>query len=155
MGSKADLAFAQRIAGALEQFGVPYELRVASAHKSAEYLLRLLRAYEDSSQVTAYITVAGRSNALSGLVDAQVTAPVIACPPYSEAFGGADVYSSLRMPKGVAPLVVLEPEGAALAAAKIAALGEPAIRARVAAYHDQLVAEIEADDAAAREGEKR
>jgi len=47
---------------------------------------------------------------------------VIACPPYSEAFGGADVYSSLRMPKGVAPLVVLEPEGAALAAGRDATL---------------------------------
>jgi len=60
--------------------------------------------------------VAGRSNALSGFLDAQVTAPVIACPPASEAFGGMDILSSLRMPRGVAPLVVLEPENAALAA---------------------------------------
>ncbi len=147
MGSKADLPFARRIAAALEGFGIPYELRVASAHKSVAHLLQLLSAYE-AQGVTAYITVAGRSNALSGLVDAQVTAPVIACPPLSEAFGGADIYSSLRMPKGVAPLLVLEPEGAALAAAKVASLADPALRERIAAYHAELTAVVEADDAA-------
>lgn len=152
MGSKTDLPFAQRIAKALERFGVPCELRVASAHKSVAHLTRLLAAYE-AQEVPAYITVAGRSNALSGLVDAQVTAPVIACPPCSEAFGGADIYSSLRMPSGVAPLVILEPEGAALAAAKIVALSDPALRERIAAYHAQLIADIEADDVATRGGQ--
>ena len=151
MGSKADMPLAQRIAAALARFGVPYELRVASAHKSVDHLLGLLSAYEASGRVAAYVTVAGRSNALSGLVDARVSAPVIACPPYSEAFGGADIYSSLRMPRGVAPLVVLEPEGAALAAAKIAGLAEPAVRERVAAYRAEMVAGIEADDAAVRD----
>jgi len=146
MGSKADLPFAERIGKALEQFGVPYELRIASAHKSVVHLLRMLQSYEESGRATAYITVAGRSNALSGLVDAQVTAPVIACPPYGEAFAGADIYSSLRMPKGVAPLVVLDPEAAALAAAKLVGLAEPAVRARVAAYQAGLAAGIEADD---------
>ena len=72
-----------------------------------------------------YTTIAGRSNALGGLVDATVTAPVITCPPYSEAFGGSDVFSSLRMPGGVAPLLILEPANAALAAAKILGLSDP------------------------------
>jgi phosphoribosylaminoimidazole carboxylase PurE protein len=79
-----------------------------------------------------YITVAGRSNALSGFVDAQVTAPVIACPPESEAFGGLDILSSLRMPRGVAPLVVLEPENAALAAAKMLGMVSAGMRGAVA-----------------------
>lgn len=155
MGSKADLPFARRIGEALERFGLSYELRVASAHKSPRHLLRLLEAYEAGGEVAAYITVAGRSNALSGLVDAQVVAPVIACPPYGEAFAGADVYSSLRMPRGVAPLVVLEPEAAALAAAKIAALRDPCLRARLAAYHAQVGAEIEADDASTCQGGRK
>lgn len=154
MGSKADLPFARRIAAALAEFGVAFELRVASAHKSVAHLLKLLAAYETGGQVAAYITVAGRSNALSGLVDAQVSAPVIACPPYSEAFAGADIYSSLRMPRGVAPLVVLEPEAAALAAAKIVGLSEPAVRARVEAHHAQLIAEIAADDDAIQDEKK-
>lgn len=122
MGSKSDLAFAERIAAALDTFGLPSELRIASAHKSAQHLLEMLAAYEADERTKVYVTVAGRSNALSGLVDANVTAPVIACPPYSEKFGGMDVLSSLRMPSGVAPAVVLEPEAAALLAAKILGL---------------------------------
>jgi 5-(carboxyamino)imidazole ribonucleotide mutase/phosphoribosylaminoimidazole-succinocarboxamide synthase len=133
MGSKSDLPFVARIADALDALGVDYQRRVASAHKSARYLLDVLAEYEQDAGVGVYITVAGRSNALSGMVDANVTAPVIACPPYSEKYGGADLYSSLRMPSGVAPAVVLEPAGAALLAAKILALRDPALRAQVAA----------------------
>lgn len=132
MGSESDLPFVSGITAALEGLGIPYQVRVASAHKSARYLLDLLAAYEASGEVGAYVTVAGRSNALSGMVDANVTAPVIACPPYSEKFGGADLYSSLRMPSGVAPAVVLEPSAAALLAAKILAVGDPALRERIA-----------------------
>ena len=81
-----------------------------------------------------YITIAGRSNALSGMVDANVSAPVISCPPYSDKFGGADVFSSLRMPSGVAPMTVLEPTGAALAAAKVLAIGNPSLREKIVNY---------------------
>ncbi len=119
MGSKSDLPHVEKIAAALAQFRLSYQLGIASAHKSAAHLLELLAGFEADPGPKVYITVAGRSNALSGLVDANVTAPVIACPPYSEAFGGADIFSSLRMPSGVAPAVVLEPVNAALLAAKI------------------------------------
>jgi len=141
MGSKADLPFVERITAALDEFGIAYELRIASAHKSAAYLLDLLADYEASGRVGVYITVAGRSNALSGLVDAHVTAPVIACPPYSEAFGGVDVYSSLRMPSGVAPALVLEPQNAAMLAAKVLGLKERVQNAQ----QKQRQALIEAD----------
>ena len=119
MGSKSDLAHVNEIVAALEPFGLSYRLCVASAHKSAAHLLRLLAEFEAEPAPKVYITVAGRSNALSGMVDANVAAPVIACPPVSSAFGGADIYSSLRMPSGVAPALVLEPANAALLAAKI------------------------------------
>ena len=131
MGSKADLPSVEQIAAALGGWGIRHEQRVASAHKSAQHLLDLLAEYEAGGQVGVYITVAGRSNALSGVVDANVSAPVIACPPYSDRFGGADLYSSLRVPSGVAPAVVLEPAGAALLAAKILALGDPDLRERI------------------------
>lgn len=144
MGSKSDAPFVERITAALDELGVAYERRVASAHKSARYLLDLLSDYEAGGQVGVYITVAGRSNALSGMVDANVAAPVIACPPYSDKFGGADLFSSLRMPSGVAPALVLEPAGAALLAAKILAVGNASLRARVAAAQraqtDQVIA---------------
>jgi 5-(carboxyamino)imidazole ribonucleotide mutase len=133
MGSTSDLPFVARITDALDALGVGYERRVASAHKSTRYLLDLLAQYEQSGEVGVYITVAGRSNALSGMVDANVTVPVIACPPYSDKYGGADLYSSLRMPSGVAPALVIEPAGAALLAAKILSVGDPELRARVAA----------------------
>lgn len=122
MGSPSDLDFARRITSALEGYEVPWVTRIASAHKTPRYLLDLLEVYEADDEPKVYITVAGRSNALSGMVDAAVTAPVIACPPYSEKFGGADLYSSLRTPSGVAPAVVLEPSNAALLAAKILSL---------------------------------
>jgi 5-(carboxyamino)imidazole ribonucleotide mutase len=147
MGSQSDLPFVGQIAAALGEWGIAHEQRVASAHKSARYLLDVLAAYEASEQVGAYITVAGRSNALSGMVDANVAAPVIACPPYSDRFAGADLYSSLRMPSGVAPAVVLEPAGAALLAAKILALADPDLRARIVrAQQSQVDALIAADN---------
>ena len=131
MGSAADLEHAQKIASALQAFGIPNEIRVASAHKTLEHLMAVLAEYEGRSEPRVYITVAGRSNALSGAVDARVSAPVIACPPYADAFGGADVFSSLRLPAGVAPALVLEPANAALLAAKILALADPLLAARV------------------------
>jgi 5-(carboxyamino)imidazole ribonucleotide mutase len=146
MGSKADADHARVIADSLRALGVRSETRVASAHKAARYLLDLLATYEADPQPKVYITVAGRSNALSGMVDANVTAPVIACPPYSDRFGGADLYSSLRMPSGVAPAVVLEPAGAALLAAKILALADPELRSRVAAAQAAATQRIVADD---------
>jgi len=131
MGSPVDRDFAQRIATALEEFGIPAEMRIASAHKTPRHLLELLAAYEADDRRKVYITVAGRSNALSGMVDATVAAPVIACPPYSDKFGGGDILSSLRAPSGVAPAVVLEPANAALLAAKILSLADENLRRKV------------------------
>jgi phosphoribosylaminoimidazole carboxylase PurE protein len=150
MGSRSDLKHGQAIAAALAAFGIASEIRVASAHKAPHYVLDLLAAYEADPRPKVYVTVAGRSNALSGLVDGAVLAPVIACPPYSERFAGADVFSSLRMPSGIAPAVVLEPAGAALLAAKMLALAEPGLRDRVAQAQQQAMDTIIADDAALR-----
>ena len=147
MGSRSDLKHAQAAATALSSLGIASEIRVASAHKTPARLLALLEQYEADPRSKVYITIAGRSNALSGMVDAQVSAPVIACPPLSESFGGADIYSSLRMPSGVAPAVILDPEGAALFAAKILALADPTIRQRITALQKQNAERLIADDA--------
>jgi 5-(carboxyamino)imidazole ribonucleotide mutase len=136
MGSPSDAEFSAKITQALDDFGIPWETRIASAHKVPRYVLEMLAAYEADPRPKVYITVAGRSNALSGLVDAQVSAPVIACPPYSEKFAGSDVYSSLRMPSGVAPAVVLEPKNAALLAAKMLAVTDPDLRKKVEETQD-------------------
>ncbi len=143
MGSKSDLEFSNRIAKVLEEFGVGYVMRIASAHKTPEKVLEILREYDDA----VFITVAGRSNALSGFVDANTVNPVIACPPYSSKFSGMDILSSLRMPSGVAPLVVLEPENAALAAVKILAMKDRSLREKIRDYQEKKRREIlEADE---------
>lgn len=146
MGSKSDLKHGQTVADALAKFGIDSEIRVASAHKVPVYLLDLLKQYETDPRPKIYVTIAGRSNALSGMVDAQVSSPVIACPPMADAFGGADIFSSLRMPGGVAPAVVLDPEGAALFAAKVFGLTDAAIREKVTALHRQNAERLMADD---------
>lgn len=146
MGSRSDLGHGSAIAAALTDLGIESEIRVASAHKAAAYVLAALQAYEDDPRPKVYITVAGRSNALSGLVDGNVSSPVIACPPYSDKFGGSDIYSSLRMPSGIAPAVVLEPSGAALLAAKILGLSDAAIRGAVRSAQQNATQTIIDDD---------
>jgi len=176
MGSKRDLDHVDKIVAQLSDLGVGCTLRVASAHKSVRHLLDLLadagrrgqgnfaeigrrpsqKAGEVSDRATSprpslreptvFIAVAGRSNALAGMVDANTVHPVITCPPVSDAFAGADIFSSLRMPSGVAPLVVLDPRGAALAAAKMLALSDPELGERIAAYQAEMTDQVVADD---------
>ncbi|RME65553.1 MAG: 5-(carboxyamino)imidazole ribonucleotide mutase [Nitrospirae bacterium] len=144
MGSKADHEWSKKIKAHLEEFGIEVVMRISSAHKTPERCLEIIREYESDDVV--FITVAGRSNALSGFVDAQTTKPVIACPPYSDKFAGADLFSSLRMPSGVAPMVVLEPEGAALAAVKIFALKDSSLNEKLLTYQKKMKDKIlEAD----------
>jgi 5-(carboxyamino)imidazole ribonucleotide mutase len=147
MGSRGDESHCKKIAEAARQFGLDVELRVGSAHKTAQHTLKILSQYESDPRPKVYITVAGRSNALSGFTDGAVSAPVIACPPLSDAFGGADIFSSLRMPSGIGPAVVLEPANAALLAAKILGLVNPEVQARVQAYQQQMAGKVIEDDA--------
>lgn len=149
MGSGADMPHCRKIADALAAFGIESSLRVASAHKVPERLLALLASLEASPRPVVYVAVAGRSNALSGVLDCAVTSPVISCPPYSDAFGGGDVFSSIRMPSGVGPAYVLDPANAALMAAKIFALGDQAIAAKIAAMQKANRDKLLVDDAQA------
>lgn len=151
MGSRADETHARKIAEAARDFGLETALHVGSAHKTPGHVLRLLEKYEADPRPKVYVTIAGRSNALSGFVDGAVSAPVIACPPPSEAYGGADIYSSLRMPSGIAPGVVLEPANAALLAAKILGLVDEDVQARVTAFQKAQADRIKTDDAALSE----
>lgn len=146
MGSKSDLAHGQAIADALRPLGIDSVIRIASAHKVPLYLFDLLKGYAADPNVHAFITIAGRSNALSGVVDGFVSVPVIACPPPSESFGGADVFSSLRMPGGITPAVVLDPANAALFVAKIVGLTDPDVRQRVAALQASYAQRVIDDD---------
>ena len=132
MASERDLEFCREIVKYLKILGVDYEFRVASAHKTPDKVLEILKEFEEKKIV--YVTVAGRSNALSAFVDANTSKPVIACPPYSEKFSGTDIYSSLRVPSGIGSVVTIEPEGAAVAVAKIFAVEDRELEERVKEY---------------------
>jgi len=144
MGSERDLEFCREIARYLKALRLDYVFRVASAHKTPEKVLEVLKEFEKEKVV--YITVAGRSNALSAFVDANTVKPVIACPQYSEKFGGVDIYSSLRVPSGIGSVVTLEPEGAAIAVAKIFAVEDADLAKRVREYQLARKREIEKAD---------
>jgi 5-(carboxyamino)imidazole ribonucleotide mutase len=144
MGSGKDLDFAKQIEKIVKEFGVKCELRVASAHKTPDKVIKIIK--ENAEKEIVYVTIAGRSNALSGFVDANTTGPVIAAPPYSDKFGGADIFSSLRMPSGVAPMVVLGAEQVALAAVKVLALGNKNLQKKIFKYQETYKQKIEKED---------
>ena len=150
MGSKGDLEWSKKIVDSLEKFGIESVLRIASAHEVPLRCHEIIKEYKKENVV--FITIAGRSNALSGFTDGQTYCPVIACPPYSDKFGGADIYSSLRMPSGVAPMVVLEPENAALAGAKILGLTDKNIQEKVKQYQEEKRTKLEKDDKEVKNG---
>jgi len=85
MGSKSDYEFASRVKQFLDKEKLPVkcEFVVASAHKTTKKLLDDLDKYEKSGDSIVYVTVAGLSDALSGVVAGFSTYPVIACPPDS------------------------------------------------------------------------
>lgn len=150
MGSKGDLSHAQAVAKTLKTLEISHQMRVCSAHKATARLLEILREYEPTGPLV-YITIAGRSNALSAVIDANTRYPVIACPPYSDRFGGMDILSSLRLPSGIASPLILEPEGAALLAAKILALSDAQLSQRLSDYKQRLVAELAQADEEVRQ----
>lgn len=129
MGSPADTSHANKIAEAARALALTVEVRVGSAHRTPEHVLQLLRDYEADPRPKVYVTIAGRSNALSGFTDPQVSAPVIACPPPGD---DVDIWSSVRMPPGVACAYIAEPVNAALFAAKVLAVHDKAVASAIA-----------------------
>ena len=151
MGSKSDLSHAQLIVKTLMALEISYQMRICSAHKATQRLLEILHGYEEEGPLV-YITIAGRSNALSAVVDANTRYPVIACPPYSDRFGGMDLLSSLRLPSGIASPTILEPEGAAMLAAKMLALSDEQLLQRLLHYKERFATELAKADEEVQQG---
>ena len=140
VGSTSDVPFAHRIEDFLrnEHFNVKCEYRVNSAHRNPEKLLSDLKGYEKSADDIVYITVAGLSDALSGVVAGYTSKPVIACPPDLKTYEWGKAFSSVATPKGVPVALVLEPENAALAAVKILAFSNAKLRKAAEKYRDKM-----------------
>lgn len=119
-GSKADQDWVNKIETALDAQGITHEWEACSAHKETRRLLELIDKWENSGDSIIYVTVAGRSNALSGVVACNTKHPVLAVPPFKDKDDFmVNINSTLQMPSNTPVLTVLEPENAAQAIARI------------------------------------
>ena len=135
LGSESDKPFVEKITKHLDGFGVEYEINVASAHKVPEKVVDIIEKYNAKEEPTVYITVAGRSNGLSGVTAGSAIHPVIACPPFaSKEDFIININSTLQMPSDTPVLTVVDPQNAALCAVKILALTDPALKERVTTH---------------------
>ena len=119
MGSTSDEPHAKKITDKLDDYNILWEQHAASAHKQPLKVLEILQANEEAKDII-YITIAGRSNALSGFVAANSTFPTLGCPPFSDKSDMlVNIHSTLQMPSNTPVLTVLDPGNCALAVKRI------------------------------------
>ncbi len=109
-GSRSDKEFCQSLGSYLEDKGVHVIHRTASAHRTPCYLQKIIEEYNRSDNVSAFITVAGLSDALSGSVAANTTKPVYAFPPDLGKYGESKVFSSTKLPTGIRVVLIKKRE---------------------------------------------
>jgi phosphoribosylamine--glycine ligase len=152
MGSDSDAEIMSASGAALTEFGLTWEMTVASAHRSPARVMRLIESAH-SRGVKVFIVGAGAAAHLAGVVAAHTTRPVIGVPIDSSALKGIDaLLSTVQMPPGVpvATVAIGKPgaTNAGVLAAQMIALGDPALGQRLVDYKAALEAKVEA--AAAR-----
>jgi phosphoribosylaminoimidazole carboxylase PurE protein len=131
----------------LEQLGIPCELRVVSAHRTPDHLFRYAETARDRG-IRVIIAGAGGAAHLPGMLAAKTTLPVIGVPVPTQHLGGLDsLLSIVQMPRGVpvATVAIGNAENAALLAAQILALSDPALAARVEAWRTAQTDAVLAD----------
>lgn len=133
LGSASDKDHAQKIVDELNVFGIPSEVIVASAHKVPEKVIEIIEKYNQQQEVV-YVTIAGRSNGLSGVTAGSSYHPVIACPPFKDKSDYmVNIHSTIQMPSDTPVLTVLEPQNVALAIARIFGLSHKDVFEKVVA----------------------
>src|SRR5688500_6880446 len=152
MGSDSDAPVMQAAVDVLNDFGIPCEMTVASAHRSPARVMRLV-SEAPARGVKLFIVGAGAAAHLGGVVAAHTTLPVIGVPIDSSALKGLDaLLSTVQMPPGVpvATVSIGKPgaTNAGVLAAQILALGDASLAGRLADYKTQLAEKVE--QAAAR-----
>lgn len=149
VGSRSDIAAAEKATSILDELGVPSEVRVISAHRAPDLLARFAATAEERG-IRVFIAVAGLAAHLPGVLASQTTAPVIGVPMPGGVADGLDaLLAVVQMPKGVpvATVGVGNGENAALLAAEMLALSDPPLRARLVARREAQAKAI-ADDPA-------
>src|SRR5437763_13395195 len=149
MGSKSDYATMRAAVEILREFGVPYEAKVVSAHRTPELMFKY--AGEAASRgLRVIIAGAGGAAHLPGMVAARTTLPVLGVPIAATSLQGLDALLSIvQMPKGipVGTLAIGAPgaANAALLAAQILGLQDLALRERLRAWREQRRDEVLAE----------
>lgn len=155
MGSVSDLDQMAEAARELERYGVPYEVRVTSAHRTPAETAAYVKDAE-ARGVLVFIAGAGMAAHLAGAVAAHTTRPVLGVPLGGSTLGGLDaLLSTAQMPKGV-PVATLAigkagAGNAGVLAAQILALSDPPLAERLAQRRRETVAEVERASAGVRE----
>ena len=148
MGSDSDAPTMQAAVDVLNEFEIPCEMTVASAHRSPERVMRLV-SDAPGRGVRVFIVGAGAAAHLAGVVAAHTTMPVIGVPIDSSALKGLDaLLSTVQMPPGV-PVATVSigkagATNAAVLAAQILALADPAVANRMVSYKKKLAEKVEA-----------
>ncbi len=152
MGSDSDWPKIQAAAAALEEFGVAYEARVMSAHRTPD----LVRDYATTALargLKVILAAAGGAAHLAGVVASRTTLPVIGIPVPTELMGGLDSLLSIVQMPGDVPVAAVGagmggPRNAGLLAVEILALSDEKLQARLAAFKRELASKVAAKDAA-------
>ena len=153
MGSDSDWPTMQAAAEALEEFGVAFEVRVVSAHRTPDAMLEYARTAADRG-LRVIIAGAGGAAHLPGMVASATVLPVIGVPVPLKYLDGMDsLLSIVQMPAGipVATVSIGGARNAGLLAVRILGAALPELRVKMAAFQDGLRAMIERKDAALRE----
>ena len=140
MGSDSDLPVMAECAKVLEDYGLAYDLRVLSAHRTPEAATTFARDAE-ANGLKLVIAGAGGSAHLAGVVAAHTTLPVIGVPLAGGALNGVDsLYSTVQMPTGipVATVAINGAANAAILAVEILALGDEKLTALLGDYREEL-----------------
>ncbi|HTY07980.1 MAG TPA: 5-(carboxyamino)imidazole ribonucleotide mutase [Candidatus Edwardsbacteria bacterium] len=145
MGSDSDLPVMEKAIAALKEMGVPFEVKVISAHRLPEKVEAYAKAARGRG-IEAIIAGAGLAAHLAGAVAAHTTLPVIGVPLKSGALSGVDaLYATVQMPPGV-PVATVAVDGArnaAILAGQILSIKYPAIAQRLEAMRDTMKADVE------------
>ena len=141
MGSKSDLETMQRAAEALEEFQIPYEIKVVSAHRTADAMFDYAKSAR-SRGIRIIVAGAGGAAHLPGMVASLTTLPVIGVPIMTKTLSGVDsLYSIVQMPPGipVATVGIANGRNAGLLAVRLLASGDPVLSEKLDQFADALV----------------
>ena len=145
MGSRSDLETMRAAATTLQELGIPFEMRVVSAHRTPDLMYQYASSAAERG-LRVIIAGAGGAAHLPGMVATKTTLPVIGVPVESKSLKGLDSLLSIaQMPAGgpVATMAIGGAANAALYAARILALSDPKLEQRLRARIDAARAEIE------------